>query len=341
MADMTQRPLSRRPRVVTIGGATYDLFVQTPEGVLCVDRDLQAILLPVGRKVRVHGVTETCGGGASNTAVGLSRLGYDTAFCGIIGSDQWGDRIRANLTKEGVDAAPATIVEGEMSSFSLILNVPTGERCILYATGSNAHLHDATFDKEAVAGADWIVFNHIHEKSCTIMDDLVEILRGYPRVGMTWNPGGRQLTQGMDAPDNAALIARASLLLLNKEEALVFTGKSTVPSAIRSLVRSGAENVVVSDGAHGCDASDGRSLFHCPAVQGVTVTDTTGAGDAFGTGATWALLEGQDLPMALKAGTMNAASVLGAIGAQAGLLTDIALRKKLQEHPLVVDTRPL
>ncbi len=333
---------TRQPTVLTIGGATYDLFVRTGKDVVKVDANTQAILLPIGHKIRVQEVVETCGGGATNTAVGLKRLGCATSFCGIVGSDQWGDRILANLKKEGVDISPATIVDGEMSSFSIILNTETGERVILYATGANAHLHDATFDKESAATSDWIVFNHIHEKSCIIQDDIVEVLKNANRkMGMTWNPGGRQLTQGMDAADNAALLKYTTLLLLNKEEAIAFSGKKTVPAAIKALLKAGAMSVCVTDGKHGCTASDGRMMYHCPTIADVKIIDTTGAGDAFGTGATWALLRGADLQTALKAGTINATSVLATTGAQAGLLTDIEIQKRLNETRLTVDERAL
>jgi sugar/nucleoside kinase (ribokinase family) len=68
----------------------------------------------------------------------------------------------------------------------------------------------------------------------------------------------------------------------------------------------------------------------------VDVVDTTGAGDAFGTAAAWAIAEGQSLPIALVAGTLNAASVVGKIGAQAGLLTEKQLRDQLKNPPLSV-----
>lgn len=333
---------SHPPTVLTIGSATYDLFIRTAKDALRVDEKQQAILLPIGHKIRMQDVVETCGGGATNTAVGLKRLGCTTLFCGIVGSDQWGERILENLCKEEVDITPATIVEGEMSSFSIILNTETGERVILYATGANAHLHDSTFDKAQAAASDWIVFNHIHEKSCIIQDDIIEVLQNAQRrIGMTWNPGGRQLKQGMHAKDNAALLAHTSLLLLNKEEALTFTSTDSVPLAIKSLLHAGVQIVCVTNGKDGCYASDGKALFHCPTIPDAVITDTTGAGDAFGTGATWALLEGKDLPMALKAGTINATSVLAATGAQAGLLTDTAIRTYLDDSRLTVDERAL
>ena len=77
-----------RPKTVSIGGATYDLFVRTDRRLLKESGDGEMLSLPVGAKIHVDQVVETCGGGASNSSVGLARLGCKAGFSGIIGSDQ-------------------------------------------------------------------------------------------------------------------------------------------------------------------------------------------------------------------------------------------------------------
>ena len=98
--------------------------------------------------------------------------------------------------------------------------------------------------------------------------------------------------------------------------------------------------VCITDGSNGTYASDGTQLYQCPILQSNAV-DTTGAGDAFGTGVTWALIRGLDLPIALQAGTINATSVVESIGAQAGLLTDTKMEQRLNEIQLNVAVSPL
>jgi sugar/nucleoside kinase (ribokinase family) len=288
----------------------------------------------------VSKVVQTCGGGACNTAVGLARLGCAAAFEGVVSSDQWGEQLLTTLQKEGVNTTAATIVEGETSSFSIILSSPSGERVILYDPAGNRHLHDAVFDRDMVATMDWVYLNHIHEQSCVIEDDLVNILGSDLRPGLTWNPGGAHIRSGLAQASNTALAARTTLMLLNKEEALDFTGKRTVTEAIHALLAAGVQNVCVTDGKRGVTASDGTTICTCPTLP-VPVVDTTGAGDAFGTAATWALLQGMDLPNVLKAGTINASSVVGRIGAQAGLLTNTDMQRRLQEIALTVSSTPL
>lgn len=322
-------------RTLSIGGATYDLFVRTGQESLREDRGRKILELPLGDKIRVQQVVETCGGGGANTSVGLARLGCASHFCGILGSDQWGQKQLENFRDEGVDSAGTTVVDGETSSFSIILSANGGDRVVLYDPGTNTHLHDANFDRERATTMDWIYLNHLHERSCVIEDDIAEILEHNSRMGLTWNPGGSQLRTGMKAGMLRRLLARTDLLVFNKEEASLFTGELSMASAMVALLDAGVRIVCVCDGKNGATASDGKRRWHCPVIN-TPVIDTTGAGDAFGAGATWALLHGADLPTALRAGTINAAGVIGAIGAQAGLLTDIEMRQRLQTTNLDV-----
>ena len=336
---MTPQSSSAGPRTLSIGGATFDLFVNV--GAEAVEHlGVHALHLPLGAKMRVQNVVGACGGGACNTAVGLARLGCDSGFAGMLASDQWGDILQKNLQKEGVRTDTATILDDETSSFSIILSAKTGERVILYDPGANAHMHDATFDKQTAATVDWIFLNHLHERACIIEDDIVELLGSGSPPGLSWNPGGCQIEGGMKAKTVAKLVARTNFLQMNKEEALAFTGKSTVREAILALVEAGVNIVCVTDGKNGVMASDGKRLYSCKALQ-APVVDTTGAGDAFGTGCTWALLQGLDLPTILKAGTINATSVIGRLGAQAGLLTHTEMLRRLQDTALPVESESL
>ena len=122
---------------MSIGGATYDLFVKTGQNLTCMMDGKCVISLPLGDKIRVREVVETAGGGACNTAIGLSRLGCKASFAGIVGSDQWGEKLLKTLKSEGVNLDSVTVIQNETSSFSIILSVETGERVILFTLNEN------------------------------------------------------------------------------------------------------------------------------------------------------------------------------------------------------------
>lgn len=321
-------------RTLSIGGATFDLFMKI--GQSAVQGDM--ITLPLGGKIRVEEITGTCGGGANNTSVGLSRLGCSAAFTGVLGDDQWGEVIRLNLEKEGVETKHITVIEGEQSSFSLILSAPDGERTILTHKSMDRHFHDVTFDREAAAGVDAIYLNHIHKDTAVIEDDIIASIASCC-AHLSWNPGGGHIEAGLNDEANRKLVAVTGLLLLNKEEALSFAHTQTVKEALHRLIEAGAKAVCVTDGSRGAVATDGKNLYSCPSIA-CTVVDSTGAGDAFGTAVTWALLSGKDLPTALKAGTINATSVVGSVGAQKGLLTETQIQTELSRTDILVAVEP-
>jgi len=320
----------RRFRTMSIGGATFDLFASTDD--TSHEKD-GSFVIPFGTKIRVKGVVGAFGGGACNTSVGLSRLGCEASFCGVTADDQWGRSIIDNLEKEGVDTSHATIVEGENASFSIILSSADGERVILNHPGTSKHLHDTTFAREAAQSMDWIYLNSIQEESCVIEDDIIKVLSQTRHAGLTWNPGDCQINMGYKRKGIQDLLKQTTLLQMNKEEALTFTSASTQEEALRILAGCGARYVCITDGKNGVMATDGVHVYRCPIVD-CPVVDTTGAGDAFGTAATWALLQGKDLPTALRAGTINAMSVVGVIGAEPGLLTETQIQSRIASTPI-------
>lgn len=329
-----------RFRTISIGGATLDVFVRMSKKSFRELDGKNMLAVPLGEKIRILDPTESAGGGAANTSVGFSRLGCRSFFGGVLASDAWGDVLRRALETEGVAISPSTVIQGENSSFSLVLLSPSGERVIFTDPGTNTHIADPLLDTAAVEQADLLYLTSLQEESREIEDDLLAILKrpGNPRF--TWNPGGNQIAKGMGDPMTRNLLAAAHLLLLNREEALAFTGKPTSEEAIRVLHAAGAQVVCITDGGKGVLATDGKKIYRCPAIQATEVIDATGAGDAFGCAVSWALMSEEDLPTAMKTGTMNATSVVSAIGAQKGLLTDTQIRDRLKRSDLRVESEP-
>lgn len=336
--DTTNVP--RRLRTASIGGATLDLFVTCDHTIVDDRSGTPVFALPLGAKIAAKNITSRCGGGASNTAVGLARLGCDAAFIGVVGDDQWGTILLENMRTEGVRTDAATIVMHEMSSFSIIFNDEDGERVIIYDAGATEHLQDATFPRDVLGSMDWVYLNHIPERGHMIHDDIIAALTAPNAPGLTWNPGGRQIAMGMKEKEIALLLKHTDLLLVNAEEARAFTGASDHNEALRLLLAAGARIVCITDGKQGAMASDGTTVVRCPMVP-APVVDTTGAGDAFGTGCTWAIATGKDLSEALLAGSINAANVVNAIGAQTNLLTDTDMGQRMQHPPVSVTTDAL
>jgi ribokinase len=100
----------------------------------------------------------------------------------------------------------------------------------------------------------------------------------------------------------------------------------------RSLARL-VPIAVVSDGPKGVVATDGKQIITAGMYEDVPVVDRTGAGDAFGSGFVAQIAQGKSLRDAIIFASANSTSVVGQIGAKAGILH---VHEPLHDMPLDV-----
>ena len=105
---------------------------------------------------------------------------------------------------------------------------------------------------------------------------------------------------------------------------------------VRALTGLGPRYVVVTDGARGAFAASRDEILFAPAVKTSTI-GTAGAGDAFAATFVTFVASGRAIDEALRAATINAASVVGYIDTQSGLLGRDALEQRVNspEAPVV------
>ena len=122
--------------VVTIGTATRDVYITSPSFKALKDpKHLEALGFPTGEaeclalgaKIDIEVPVFTMCGGAINSAVTFSRLGFKTAASFKVGNDEFGDALVGLLKKEKI----FPIVSRDTSvgtAYSTILLNPNGER---------------------------------------------------------------------------------------------------------------------------------------------------------------------------------------------------------------------
>jgi ribokinase len=96
-------------------------------------------------------------------------------------------------------------------------------------------------------------------------------------------------------------------------------------AALREL---GPRYVVVTDGREGAYLGTPDAILYCPALE-TQVAGTAGAGDAFNATLTAYVAAGRPPEDALRAAAINAASVVGHIDTQSGLLHREAIDERL------------
>lgn len=319
--------------ILTIGSATFDIFARAHQSELLTIDNQEFLAFPHGGKVPIDSVREYCGGGATNTAVGFSRLGFLATAAVAIGQDAWGEQVLQNLKTEkvSIDAVQKT---GEETGFSMILNSKTGDRTVLAYAGAN---HSFQF-LEPKTPPNALFLGHLAGAAANEMPKIEEWLKKNRQIAVAWNPGYEQLSEGLEKNKN--LLLRVQIVFINREEAALLLQKppqTNVNELLDVLIKVGVSCVVITDGRNGATAATATQRHFCAIDKTAPRVDTLGAGDAFGTGFFWAMLQKKELNEALLCATISATSVVSHFGAQTGLLRSLEIEEKLHifspKHP--------
>lgn len=311
--------------ILSIGGTALDVFLELHEATVNCRIDSAACQLCINYadKIPVQKVTNVPGvGTAPNNAVGSARLGLKAALYTVIGNDSEGRDSSAVLKKEKVATKFIMIDKKNRTDYSTILSFQ-GERTLLtFQVPRKYSLPSGIKTK-------WMFLGALPDGHALLYSQVVKKAKK-EKVKIGYNPGAHELREGID--DMKDLLAVLEVFIVNKEEAWRLVGKEEDIKLLLSKLRKyGPKIVVVTDGKKGAACFDGDNFYYQPIFETIVV-EKTGAGDAFATGLIAALIYGLDVPTALRYGAANSASVVGYVGAQAGLLSKSQMKKFLDQH---------
>ena len=326
--------------IAVVGTATEDVFVKVPEAKLIklADEDCETtyLALEYGAKVSVENLFLSVGGGSTNTAAGLARMGLRAAAVAKIGDDEEGDRVLARLQALEIDTSRFVRTAEWFTGLSVILTGFTGDRTILTYRGASSEMTEAEIPWDLLREAPWMFVGAMSGHSAPLFVRLADFA-GAHGIKLALNPGSHQLKLGWEALRPA--LEHCTALFVNKQEAYKLTGVAPKrggedeDAVMRCLHEAGCRTVFVTAGSEGAEASEGKERYVLPAYQAQAVS-TVGAGDAFASGALTALIRGCDVPMAMRIGALNAGSVVQGYGATEGLLTWEAAQRQERECPV-------
>lgn len=317
---------------ITIGGSTEDITLYTNDGVIIDNKDnvlcQKLFAFEYGAKLKVDKSFSSFGGGASNAAVCLSKIGFKVASLVSLGSDSRGRAVLANFKKSKVKINLVQENHEVETGFSFLIVGPGSEHVVFSNRAANNELLIESKEISAIKKTKWVYITSLGGK----WNDVLSGVFGIEGVKKAWNPGHIQLKAGYDMIKH--YLENTDMLTVNKDEAieLVVSKEEYKDKDVEYLNNSknllkviqswGPQIVVVTDGKNGADAYNGEKYYHQDIVEEQKRVDTTGVGDAFGSTFTAGLeLYHDDIQKAMKAGVKNTASVIGEQGAQNGLLS--------------------
>ena len=324
--------------VITVGSATVDVFAKTHFSELIKIMDPKGetdlIAFPSGSKILIDELEFTVGGGGTNTAVALSRLGHKVGFLGKLGQGTNSDFIHKNLMKEKIDLLCA---HGKGNAgYSIILDALDHDRTILAYKGINDELaiKDVPFKKLKTK---WFYFSAMMGESFHTLEKIAEFAQKN-KIKVAFNPSAYLAEKGSRYLRN--ILSKTELLILNKEEAELLVGKGSFDTLLVKLKGLGPKIAVITDGKNKLYAIGDLHIYSAfpPPVR---IVDSTGAGDAFASSFLCGLLKNKNTEFAIKLGIINAQSVVSYYGAKNILLSYKEAMKVMKKFRVKINKKKI
>jgi ribokinase len=315
--------------IVSIGDCTIDAFLEInkdePMVHTEIKKDRSQLCFSFGDKIPYESLTLLSAGNANNVAVGMSRLGFKSAFYGTVGNDHNSHVILHKLHAEKVSTEFISAQKGMQTNFHTVLWY-RGERTILIK-----HQPYKYKIPKAMANTSWVYLTSVGPKGLALHPQIEAFLKKNKKIRMSFNPGTFQLRMGVKKL--IPLFRLTEILFLNKEEAQLMVGNlgGDIYKLSLALHKLGPKVVVITDGLKGSYAFAGGEFYTCGIYPHHPI-EATGAGDAFATAFTAAVMQGLPVSDALRWGARNGASVAEKIGPQAGLTYKAAMLRDLKAH---------
>jgi ribokinase len=321
-----------KPFILAIGDIFTDAFIKLRKDKARIDIDpdgSKRLSMEFGSKPPYERVDVVQAVGPSpNAAVAFSRLGLHASLLAFLGDDLPGKDSIKYLQSEKVDTDQLSVQKGFKSNYYYVLRYET-ERTILVKNED----YDYRW-KDPAEEPDWVYLGMISASAWQLHEDMLVYLERHPDVKLAFQPGTFHFDWGTEKL--AGVYKRSYIVLLNREEAALVTGKdaTSIPELAKALHQLGPEIVIITDGPDGAYASYDSKLIKMPNYPDIAPPlERTGAGDAFASTLVAAIASGESVETALRWAPINSMSVVQKVGAQAGLLSLPELKEYLANAP--------
>jgi sugar/nucleoside kinase (ribokinase family) len=258
-------------------------------------------------KMRISSHSLCCGGQVATALCTCAAMGLRAKYIGASGTDDNGRRVRAELTRRGIDMVDAVIRDVTNQFAVIMVDEHAGERIVLWDRAEGLLLRPRELPPEVLAAARVVHVDDVDQEASIMA---AEIARG----------AGRIVTSDIDriTPRTEALVSAVTIPIFAEHVPAALTGEGDVERALRKLRGLNDGLMCVTLGPRGAVGLDGDDFFHEPAFT-VDAVDTTGAGDVFRGALISALLKGESSRDAMRFANAAAAISCTRLGAINGV----------------------
>lgn len=312
-----------RYHVAGIGNAIVDVLVHADDALLEALKLSKGImtLIDTAEAERIYeqlppGI-ECSGGSAANTIVGVASLGGRAAYMGKVKGDQLGQVFGHDIRKAGVAFPTAAAVDGPATARCFVLVTPDAQRTMLTYLGACVELTPDDVDEAVIVASDVTYLEGY-------LYDPPLAKRAFLKAADTAHKAGRLVSLSLSDPFCVDRHRAAFLDLVSNHVDILFANEAEITSlyqttdfddAIRQ-VRGHCRVAAITRGPKGSVVVTEDDVHVIAAEAGITVVDTTGAGDLYAAGFLFGFTQGRDLATSAMLGGVAAGEVISHVGAR-------------------------
>ena len=269
-------------------------------------------------------------GAETNFAIGMARLGLRVGWASRLGTDSMGRYLLAEMRREGIDCSQVACDPAQRTGFQFKGRVLDGSDPPVeyHRKGSAAsQMGPADVDEGWLRSARHLhatgVFPAISASARAAAQKSLDVMRaagGTISFDPNLRPSLWASAEEMRREINV-LACQADWVLPGLEEGQFLTGEAAPEAIARYYRQRGAKLVTVKLGPQGAYYEGPNGSGFIPGFVVREVVDTVGAGDGFAVGVVSALLEGRNVPDAVRRGAWIGARAVQVLGDTEGLPT--------------------
>ena len=307
--------------VVAIGNAIVDVISMVDDSFLEENGMVKGsmALIETDRALQLTSALgdriETSGGSAANTIAGIASLGGDVAYIGKVSDDPFGRIFTKGMSDIGVEFHSGATAVDIPTARSIVVVTPDAQRTMNTYLGVSTHLclddvDDRLVESAAIVYLEGYLFDR-EEAKAAFREAAARAHRKGRVVALTLSDS---FCVDRHRDDFRALVRdEIDLLFANEDELKSLYECDDFDDAVE-LLRRDCHIAAVTRSEKGSVIVTRDDVHTVPAVPGVTVVDTTGAGDLFAAGFLRGLTQGKDMTTCARIGAIAAAEVISHVG---------------------------
>ena len=310
--------------LITIGNAMVDLLTKTSDEYIARQKELAGMekgsmnLVDAKRALDLYGdmenPTKMSGGSAGNTMACFASFGGKGAYIGKVADDALGATFASEMNNMGVTYKTEPL-SGGSTGRCMIMVTPDGERTMNTFLGAAVELTPDDIPEDLIKDAKVTYLEGY-------LFDPPKAMEAFIKAARIAHEAGRMVALTLSDPFCVDRHREAFKDLVKYHVDILFANEEELKSlymsddlelaieivknecAIAAVTRSEKGSVIINSG-HRTDIT---------AEPGITVMDSTGAGDAYAAGFLYGYTEGMDMEACGRLGSIAAAEVIQQMG---------------------------